>query len=837
MSKHPVLILFYCLLMLLPQSGCIFFGAPEDLSDQFQGDYYQQKSTEVAWPDVDQPRAQEAEFASKPHTIDDRHKDVVWDITLEDALHYALSNNKILRTVSGQTPNNRILTNPEGIPTVYDQAIQESGVLFGRFGVEAALAAFDTQFTSSLVWGRQENPRNTVNPPFSSVNETANFSSGLSKTFANGGRFRLSHDIDYLKTNANPVPLFPSTYSGSLSASYVLPLWAGSGAEFTRIAGPIDPNFQAIAGVSQGVSIARINTDISLADFEMNVRNMLRDVESAYWDLYLAYCLYDATATAHASAKESWRVAHNQAEAGFGQKEAEPQARDRFYETRSQLESSLSAIYKTEASLRRLMGLSVNDGRILRPANEPTTVQIVPDWSISLAEGLTHRTELRRQKWNIKSLELQLKAARSLTKPTLNLVSSYQVNGMGGELIDSNDDDGFAGNGDNFGNMYGTMTQGDHTGWSLGLQFNVPLGFRRAHAQVRNYELRLARAREVLKTQEVEISHELAQIFQQISENYHTAKSSFNRLKAAERREEVLRDQQNIGRIEIDPWLRAQESVALAKRNYCQSLIEYNKALMNLQYYKGTLLNHYNVHLAEGGWEPKAYQDAMNRALERTNGIPTPYKSTEPAEFSYPWNPYGASPQSVPFQGSGSISYPSLVEPAPAAQENLLPNSDPKRPSPMVPDRMKPADEPMMIQAPFMRESTGVRHRFSRRVNELTAYPLKRTSSSARKSRYPTVTASYPKDRILSNSDFYSDRGSTRPSQWTTEQRRPSQQSGTKFVDHQLSWSDGKGGTQRKPTVIQPVSYEDVATSEFEEVSRAFDDARSSLNEALQRRE
>ena len=40
--------------------------------------------------------------------------------------------------------------------------------------------------------------------------------------------------------------------------------------------------------------LARINTDIALADFEASVRNLVADVETAYWDLYLQYRSLDA---------------------------------------------------------------------------------------------------------------------------------------------------------------------------------------------------------------------------------------------------------------------------------------------------------------------------------------------------------------------------------------------------------------------------------------------------------------------------------------------------------------------------------------------------------------
>ena len=79
------------------------------------------------------------------------------------------------------------------------------------------------------------------------------------------------------------------------------PLLAGSGAEFTRIAGPVSSSFGGLSGVNQGVVIARINQDISLADFEAHLVNMVNDIQDAYWNLYLRYRIYDTVV-----ATEQW---------------------------------------------------------------------------------------------------------------------------------------------------------------------------------------------------------------------------------------------------------------------------------------------------------------------------------------------------------------------------------------------------------------------------------------------------------------------------------------------------------------------------------------------------
>lgn len=110
---------------------------------------------------------------------------------------------------------------------------------------------------------------------------------------ATAGTLSVQHDVNYTSTNQSSI--FPSYYTGTVQAEYRQPLLAGSGVEFTRIAGPAQSNLRGVSGVSQGVLISRIkNSDISLLEFEQSVTTMLRDVENRYWDLYLYLQLYES---------------------------------------------------------------------------------------------------------------------------------------------------------------------------------------------------------------------------------------------------------------------------------------------------------------------------------------------------------------------------------------------------------------------------------------------------------------------------------------------------------------------------------------------------------------
>lgn len=586
--------------------------------------WYKDHNTAIEHPLIDNETAEAVQVTEEPRSLQRRIDDEVREMTLDEAILLALQNNKIAETTQiGGVGGTFVLSNPEQVRSVYDSAIQETGILFGRRGMEAALADFDTRFSTSMNWGRTAQGSHALAPTILGQ-DTGVFRSGLDKSLASGGAISVYHNWNYLGSNIG-APLYPSSYTGTLGAQVRQPLLAGAGTEFTRVAGPIQPGLGAIAGVSQGVVIARINQDITLADFEIAVRNGLRAVEDQYWDLYLAYRNYDNAVAFHESAFETWRVAQAKKDIGTLKEADELQARDEFYRTRAIVETTLNQLYRRESDLRRTLGLPMNDGTVLRPSMEPTKVELKPDWESCLINGLTKRPELRRQKWQIKSLQLQLNAARSLVRPQLDVVGNYGVNGFGDQLISQNGSSGF-----------GSMTGDNLDTWTMGVEMSMPIGFRQARSQVKNYELQIARANAILEAQERSLAHDIAVSIQDVSVAWAAAQSNLNRLNAAERRVELLNVEVEQGIAIVDLVLRAQSSMADAERAFYEQLIAYNKAITYLNLATGTLLEVNNVHLAEGSWTGEAYEDAKLRADARTHGKDAPKLQTLPREFASP---------------------------------------------------------------------------------------------------------------------------------------------------------------------------------------------------------
>ncbi len=624
---------------LLISSALMGFGCRNARPVSYLGEadlkHYRDKTTAIEYSNVDQPTSEDVVNTQRPHTVRDRVKDDIWEMTLLQAVHLAVQNNKMIRT---RANNQVLLQTPLNAPSIYDTALRETGYLFGSRGVEAALADFDATFTSNLTFGKNMSVSNSSSPfaggpQFINDVNTANSVTSLGKTFANGGQISLSQNINYLGTNA-PFQLFPSSYNGYAQVQYVQPLWAGAGVEYNRIAAPPRSGLGAVTGVSQGVAIARINTDIVIADFENAVVSMVKDVEDLYWELYLAYRQFDTDSANRDSMLRTWREVKAKMDVGAtgGNASIEAQARDSYFDARANFENSWATILSTENAFRKQLGLAVNDGKLIRPADNPLDGEYVVQWESTLLDALTRRLELRKQKWQIKSLELQRKAAENVLNPSLNLVGGYQVNAFGNDLF------GNPSSSNPYNSFYGTMANSGQTGWNAGLQFSMPIGFRATRSQLRNIELQLVKSRVALAAQELDISHELAESIQKIDVAYLTARTYLDRKVAAERRVQATQAEYEAGVRDatLDLVLRAQASNAAAEIAYYTSLVNYNKAITELHQRRGTLLENDGINLAEGEWNSIAQQDAVRRAWARSFAFPAPNLRTEPSEFASP---------------------------------------------------------------------------------------------------------------------------------------------------------------------------------------------------------
>ncbi len=540
-----------------------------------------------------------------PRRIAD-HDDIEYqDITLAEVVRVSLETSEVMHDIGG-----RVITAPTGVVSLYDPAIQDTN---GFFGTEAALAAFDAQWATSMFFTRSDSALNSVNPVSGGPNflnqNSSIFRTQVTKNTAYGGQLSLSNLTNY-DNSAAPGRLFADAYDTTIEAGVRQPLLQGAGLDINRIAGP-----NALPGFffGNGVVIARLNTDVSVADFELAVITLLNDVEDAYWDLSFAYRDLAAKLAARDAALETWRRIRALYEVGRrgGEAENEAQALQQYLQFEAQVQDALSGtstgtgIYANERRLRRLMGLPPNDGKLLRPADEPARAEIYFDWEQVLPEAFVSRVELRRQRIVVHRRELELLAARNFLLPRLDLVGNYRFRGFGDDLINNRD----AARG-TYSSAFGNLFDGNHQEWDVGFEFTVPTSFRQATANMRNGQLNLARERAILAEQELEISHGLSAAITEMDRAFHTMQTNYNLFLAARKQVDAVERAYSVGRVTFDVLAEAQRQRADAESAYHRSMVEYTKAIKDVHFAKGTLPIYHGVMLAEGPWPLKAYRDA-----------------------------------------------------------------------------------------------------------------------------------------------------------------------------------------------------------------------------------
>lgn len=586
-------------------------------------------------------------------------------LTLEEAIQLALANSEVIRHIGG-----RIVSSPATATTVFDPSIVETDP---RFGVEAALAAFDAHFNTSLGFQHQEREINNRNRNLNwrwRTEDFQRFRMGLSKVTATGTEF--SFDNETLQAGNNvPANRVPSYYDTIFSASVRQRLLQGGGLEFNRIAGP-----SATPGNYRGVLIGRLNTDIALTEFETAVRNLLRDVERAYWELHFAYREFDAKVDGRQYALEAWDLEKRRVEANLRPPDQEAFVREQYYGAQAAVENALSGanaspgVFGAEGELRSLLGLPASDGRLLRPSTPPLTADLQFDWEESLGLSLVRRVELRRQRWKVKQRELELVASRNFRLPRLDAVGQYQWRGFGDDLWGGSD------------GALSEVFEGDLQGWTLGVEMATPLGLRLGHAAVRNAELLLRREEAILREQERQVSLEVRGAFTELDRAYAVSRSNYNRHVAAQIRLAAERKRNSVGETRLDLVLEAQRNAVVADVAFHRALVDYNLAICQMNLVRGMLLESLQVYLTEGPVSAEACATAVREARRFASRC-IPPRAVVPAPVSagvYPqWlaeRPTGApEPQPADREGQAPFNGPAELLPTPAGDPVIPPGS------------------------------------------------------------------------------------------------------------------------------------------------------------------
>ena len=199
----------------------------------------------------------------------------------------------------------------------------------------------------------------------------------------------------------------------------------------------------------------------------------------------------------------------------------------------------------------------------------------------SLQNAFRHRPDYDSKKIDLKNRDIKILTAKNALFPTVDLVGSFGLNGLGKDYLDALE-----------------STKLDYKDWSVGFKVSVPWGGSE-RAEFDQRKLELAQALIAFKRLEQNIILEVRDKVRAVDIEKRQVEAS----KLAKEKEtenyEAHKERYAAGQVSMHDILDYQEDLAQAELDYIKSLIDYNVALINLDRSQALTLIKSNVKLEE----------------------------------------------------------------------------------------------------------------------------------------------------------------------------------------------------------------------------------------------
>lgn len=495
-----------------------------------------------------------------PPTVSTNEDLEPFPVSLDDVIRFSLSRTDAVRILTGATATS-------SGQTIYDAAITNTTI-------DQNNARFDPVLSSDSQFIHLENPQavfDPVDPTQTLLNGyiTDGFSNstGVTKLNALGGTTGLTWNWNDRRFRPQFNPLNPQS-DNSTTLSYTQPLLKGAG---------IRANMAPIV-------IARINTEASFFVLKDSVQEMVRGVIEGYWVLVAARTDVWSKQQQIEQLEETVRYIKTQMKLGIVNRADLSQVQVTLANTRANLVTSRANMIQREDALRNLIGMPPSDGKRLIPHTPPTDERFHPDWAQLLEIAAERRPDLVELKLVIEADEQQIIVARNSALPQLDGVALYRWNGLEG-ITPS-----------------GPPVQtgaGEHTDWTLGVNFSVPLGLRQARASLRQRELIITRDRINLQQGLHNAAHILATNLRSLDQYYELYLAYREVREAAKTNLDYQLARYRTGNGILINVLQAVTDWGNAISNEANSLANYNTTLANLERQTGTILETHGVNFYE----------------------------------------------------------------------------------------------------------------------------------------------------------------------------------------------------------------------------------------------
>jgi outer membrane protein TolC len=516
-------------------------------------------------------------------------------LSLDEAIRMTLQNSEVIRVLTGATA-------VSSGQTIYDTAIATTPI-------DQAKALFDPVFSANSTFRHNEFPGlNGVGTRIIGDQTGGNDTEArLSDLNTFGGTLNLGVANSW---DNQTVAGFLNRNAPSASLSYTQPLLAGFGR---------DANTAPIV-------IARLQLDISYFQFKDSMQELVRGTVAAYWTLVQARTELWAREIQLEQSRTIYERLQAQRRAEIVDQADVSQPKLAYANFRANLIAARANVLQREAALRNMIGLPPEDGERIVPTTPPTRDQVQFHWEDINATAQARRPDLIELNLILLADQKRLVQSRNLAQPQLDAVAVQQWNGLNGRVLNGN-----------------RLSSGfdDHTSWTMGVNFSVPLSLRQSRAQVRSQELLIRRDRANIQQGLHQTEHQLASTIRSIDQNFLQYEAFREARQAGIENLAAQEARFRLGIAIFLEYLQGLTDFGNAVASEAQALTSYNTELAALERQTGTILETHGVRFVEEqfasiGTHGRCFEDeCYPRDLRPQENQPRYDDSGKPAEEAF----------------------------------------------------------------------------------------------------------------------------------------------------------------------------------------------------------
>jgi outer membrane protein TolC len=598
-----------------------------------------------------------------------------WQLTVHESIRIALANSEVVRNL-GLVEAHSEVDIVRGLITQYDP-------LAAQALADAEWGIFDPLWTTSMQWDRIDLPPGTS---FSGIGnrppelDTADFFTSLEQLLPGGSRLRADYVTDYLFNPDHPVNLDPNPqYFSYAQFGLNQPILQGLGVPVTMAP----------------IRIAAAEAERTDWQFKQEVLALVRSIETAYWTLYSEQRNLRAIDEALPLFREIVRVRKEQASRSAGTETEVARAVSEALLFEQRRFDTLSRIAEQQLVLRNLMGLPPNDGRYLALVALPVTSPPFQTVGDAIATAISQRPDVLRQRLSVYVAQQERVIGRDALRPKLDFNAFWRINGLGEDLPESWD----------------VIGENDYHDWNLGVTLQVPLGRRRARANLRAADFLIQKERALLDQAAHQAAFEVSDAYRRIIWLSQQHRVSSERVTAlAQWRQGAQAQFENPPPgvstvLALELYLDNLRDFIEASIKANAILADYNSALARLEEVKGTLLETRLIEVMGDATEqvPEELPTPQISVPEWMQPSPAEVQPTVPAPNSEN-SLHMPAPGAPPVVSSGPVWSAPAMEEIPTPPTTAAPPAIPPQPSAALPTNRVPSPSPSE-----MTDSTKVR--------------------------------------------------------------------------------------------------------------------------------